>query len=74
METAVNTDQKLAAIMFTDIISYTKMMSKNEKKTLSLLKEHNLLLFVIQLTVNLKNLHVNLIGYLIQYCTYRVQY
>ena len=34
METAVQTDQKLAAIMFTDIISYTVMMSKNEKKTL----------------------------------------
>ena len=44
METAINTDQKLAAIMFTDIISYTKMMSKNEKKTLALLDEHNLLL------------------------------
>ena len=43
METAVNTDQKLAAIKFTDIISYTKMMSKNEKITLSLFKEHNLL-------------------------------
>ena len=44
METEIQTDQKLAAIMFTDIISYTKMMSKNENKTLSLLKEHNLLL------------------------------
>ena len=44
METTVQTDQKLAAIMFTDIISYTKIMSKNEKKTLSLLQEHNLLL------------------------------
>ena len=44
METAVNTDQKLAAIMFTDIISYSVMMSKNEKKTLLLLQEHNLLL------------------------------
>ncbi len=44
METAVQTDQKLAAIMFTDIISYTKMMSKNEKKALSLLQEHNILL------------------------------
>ena len=33
METAVQTDQKLAAIMFTDIISYTKMMNKNEIKT-----------------------------------------
>ena len=28
METAVNTDQKLAAIMFTDIISYTKRYIK----------------------------------------------
>ena len=44
METAVQTDQKLAAIMFTDIISYTVMMSKNEKKTLLLLQAHNLLL------------------------------
>ena len=44
METTIQTDQKLAAIMFTDIISYSKMMSKNEKKTLSLLKEHNILL------------------------------
>ena len=30
--------------MFTEIISYAKMISKNEKKTLSLLEEHNLLL------------------------------
>ena len=44
MEHTIKTDQKLAAIMFTDIISYTKMMGKNEKKTLALLKEHNLLL------------------------------
>ena len=44
MEIAVQTDQKLAAIMFTDIISYTVMMSKNEKKTLLLLQEHNSLL------------------------------
>ena len=44
MEHTIKTDQKLAAIMFTDIISYTKMMSKNEKKTLSLLEEHNILL------------------------------
>ena len=29
MEHTIQTDQKLAAIMFTDIISYTKMMSKN---------------------------------------------
>ena len=64
MESIVQTEQKLAAIMFTDIISYTKMMSKNEKKTLSLLKEYNLL-FVMQLTCHLKILHVNLIGYLI---------
>ena len=28
METVVNTDQKLAAIMFTDIISYTKRYIK----------------------------------------------
>ena len=44
METSIHTEQKLAAIMFTDIISYTVMMSKNEKKTFSLLQEHNLLL------------------------------
>ena len=44
METAIITDQKLAAIMFTDIISYSVMMNKNEKKTLSLLQDHNLLL------------------------------
>ena len=31
-------------------------------------------LFVIQLIVNLKTLHVNLIGYVIQYCNYRVLY
>ena len=44
MEPAVQTDRKLAAIMFTDIISYSQMTSKNEKNALSILKEHNSLL------------------------------
>ena len=44
MEPAVQTDRKLAAIMFTDIISYSQRTSKNEKKTLAILKEHNSLL------------------------------
>ena len=44
MEPAVQTDRKLAAIMFTDIISYSQMASKNEKNALSILKDHNTLL------------------------------
>ena len=41
MGPAVQTDRKLAAIMFTDIIPYSQMASKNEKNALSILKEHN---------------------------------
>ena len=32
MESIVQTEQKLAAIMFTDIISFSKMTGNNEKK------------------------------------------
>ena len=44
MENTIQTQQKLAAIMFTDIISFSKMTGNNEKKALSILKEHNRLL------------------------------
>ena len=44
METTIQTEQKLASIMFTDIISFSKMTSNNEKKALSVLQEHNKLL------------------------------
>jgi len=44
MESTIQTQQKLAAIMFTDIISFSKMTGNNEKKALSILKEHNRLL------------------------------
>ena len=44
MESTIQTQQKLAAIMFTDIISFSKMTGNNEKKALSILKEHNTLL------------------------------
>ena len=44
MENTIQTQQKLAAIMFTDIISFSKMTGNNEKKALSILHEHNGLL------------------------------
>ncbi len=36
-----NTDRKLAAIMFIDIVDYSKMMGENEKETLKLLKDYD---------------------------------
>ena len=41
METNQNSQRKLAAIMFTDIVNYSDMMNKDEKTALSLLDEHN---------------------------------
>ena len=34
-------DYRLAAIMFTDIMGFSRMMERDENKTLSILKEHN---------------------------------
>lgn len=34
-------DYRLAAIMFTDIVGFSRMMERDENKTLSVLKEHN---------------------------------
>ena len=39
-----NTQRKLAAIMFTDIVDYSAMADKNEKSALDLLRTHNTLL------------------------------
>ena len=44
MESPANTQRKLAAIMFTDIVDYSAMADKNEKNALELLKTHNDLL------------------------------
>ena len=34
-------DYRLAAIMYTDIVGFSKMMGENERETLALLKIHN---------------------------------
>ena len=47
METNQNSQRKLAAIMFTDIVGYSKMVEKDEVHTLSLLEEHNNILTAI---------------------------
>lgn len=40
-EENVKEDYRLAAIMFTDIMGFSRMMERDENKTLSILKEHN---------------------------------
>ena len=37
----METSRKLAAIMFTDIVGYSKMIEKDEKSALAHLDEHN---------------------------------
>ena len=44
MDFPPNTQRKLAAIMFTDIVDYSAMADKNEKSALDLLRTHNDLL------------------------------
>lgn len=41
MEENSKEDYRLAAIMFTDIVGFSRMMERDENKTLSVLKEHN---------------------------------
>ena len=36
----MNEQRKLAAVMFTDILGYTSLMSKDEQKTLALLQKN----------------------------------
>jgi adenylate cyclase len=48
---APDVQRKLSAIMFTDIVNYTKMMEHNEAETMAFLNFHNTLLH-IQITEN----------------------
>ncbi len=40
-------EARLAAIMFTDIASYSRLMEQDEDRTIALLKEHNRILFPV---------------------------
>jgi class 3 adenylate cyclase len=49
MESPAHTQRKLAAIMFTDMVGYSRISDKDEKKALTLLEKHNDILISLKI-------------------------